>query len=123
MAEPVAPDPAPSAVIGTIAAAPPPQGPAQVIVGAYINDIQELDFKANNYAVDLYVWFRWKTPGIDPAKTMEFMNRFTPTTICARRFTTRRKRCPTGASTPSSAIRAASPPNSRSRTILSTRSS
>jgi hypothetical protein len=27
--------------------------------------------------VDLYVWFRWKTPDIDPAKTMEFMNRFT----------------------------------------------
>ena len=65
----------PSAVIGTIAAAPSPQGPAQVIVGAYINDIQELDFKANNYVVDLYVWFRWRAREIDPAKTMEFMNR------------------------------------------------
>jgi hypothetical protein len=28
--------------------------------GAYINDIQQLDFKSNNYAVDFYVWFRWK---------------------------------------------------------------
>ena len=51
-------------------------GAAQVIVGAYINDIQELDFKANNYTVDLYVWFRWKDPKLDPSKTMEFMNRY-----------------------------------------------
>ena len=65
------------AVIDAIAASPAPANPAEVIVGAYINDIQELDFKANNYVVDLYVWFRWKTPDIDPAKTMEFMNRFT----------------------------------------------
>ena len=68
---------APRAVIEAIAASPAPANPAEVIVGAYINDIQELDFKANNYVVDLYVWFRWKTPDIDPAKTMEFMNRFT----------------------------------------------
>lgn len=59
----------------TIAAEPAPGGPAKVIVGAYINDIQELDFKANNYVVDLYVWFRWRAPELDPAKTMEFMNR------------------------------------------------
>ena len=32
----------------------------KVVVGAYINDIQELDFKTNSYAIDLYVWFRWK---------------------------------------------------------------
>ena len=56
----------------TIAAEPAPGGPAKVIVGAYINDIQELDFKANNYVVDLYVWFRWRAPELDPAKTMEF---------------------------------------------------
>ena len=50
--------------------------PAKVVVGAYINDIQQLDFKSNNYAVDLYVWFRWKGADIDPSKTMEFMNRY-----------------------------------------------
>ncbi len=48
----------------------------KVTVGAYINDIQQLDFKTNNYAVDLYVWFRWKGADIDPSKTMEFMNRY-----------------------------------------------
>jgi len=51
-------------------------GPEQVIVGAYINDIQQVDFKTNNYVIDLYVWFRWKSPDIDPSKSMEFMNRF-----------------------------------------------
>jgi hypothetical protein len=29
-----------------------------VVVGAYINDIQQLDFKSSNYAIDFYVWFR-----------------------------------------------------------------
>ncbi len=72
---PAAPDPAPRAVIEAIEAAPSP-GPEQVIIGAYINDIQQIDFKANNYIVDLYVWFRWKDPELDPSKTMEFMNRF-----------------------------------------------
>jgi hypothetical protein len=66
----------PEAVMQAIAAAPAPDQPAQIIVGAFINDIQELDFKANNYVVDLYVWFRWKDPARDPSKTMEFMNRY-----------------------------------------------
>ncbi|HWM31659.1 MAG TPA: hypothetical protein VNO69_08175, partial [Methyloceanibacter sp.] len=62
-------------VTEAIEAAPAPDA-KQVLVGAYINDIQQIDFKANSYSVDLYVWFRWKNPELDPAKTMEFMNRF-----------------------------------------------
>src|SRR5680860_607897 len=65
----------PRAVMEAIDAAPAPK-PEQVIVGAYINDIQQLDFKTNNYVIDLYVWFRWNSPDIDPSKSMEFMNRF-----------------------------------------------
>jgi hypothetical protein len=61
---------------GTVAAAAEENTLAKVIVGAYINDIQELDFKTNNYAIDLYVWFRWKGGAANPSKTMEFMNRF-----------------------------------------------
>jgi hypothetical protein len=66
----------PKAVQEAIAASPAPTDANQVFVGAYINDIQQIDFKANSYSVDLYVWFRWKNPALDPAKTMEFMNRF-----------------------------------------------
>jgi hypothetical protein len=69
-AEPVDPD-----IMTKIEESASPE-PGKVLVGAYINDIQELDFKANNYVVDLYVWFRWKSPELDPSKTMEFMNRF-----------------------------------------------
>ena len=58
---------------GTQAATP--GGQSKVTVGAYINDIQEPDFKANSYALDFYVWFRWRDPSIDPAKTVEFRNR------------------------------------------------
>jgi hypothetical protein len=67
---------APSAVAKEVAAEPTPEAPAKVVIGAYINDIQELDFKTNSYAIDLYVWFRWKGAELDPSKTMEFMNRY-----------------------------------------------
>ncbi|MEG6509598.1 hypothetical protein V6C03_11530 [Methyloligella sp. 2.7D] len=66
----------PYAVAQAIAESPAPDGPEKVIVGAYINDIQQLDFKTNNYTLDLYVWFRWRSPELDPSKTMEFMNRY-----------------------------------------------
>jgi hypothetical protein len=72
------PEAPPHKVIEAIAAAQAPEGPDKVVVGAYVNDIQELDFKINSYAVDLYVWFRWKAQALDPSKTMEFMNRYDP---------------------------------------------
>jgi hypothetical protein len=74
-AQPAQADPS-RAVMEAIEAAPAPSSPQEVIVGAYINDIQQLDFKTNNYAIDLYVWFRWTSPDIDPSKSMEFMNRY-----------------------------------------------
>ncbi|MGH6737110.1 MAG: hypothetical protein ACRECX_13700 [Methyloceanibacter sp.] len=67
---------APTEVMEAIEAAPTPSSPQEVIVGAYVNDIQQLDFKSNNYVIDLYVWFRWRAPDVDPSKTMEFMNRY-----------------------------------------------
>jgi hypothetical protein len=75
--EPAAQGAPPDAVTEAVAASPAPGSPAKVVVGAYINDIQELDFKSNSYAIDLYVWFRW-TPAaeFDPSKSMEFMNRY-----------------------------------------------
>jgi hypothetical protein len=71
-----APADPPRAVMEAIETSPAPSGPAEVIVGAYINDIQQLDFKTNNYIIDLYVWFRWRSPDTDPSKSMEFMNRY-----------------------------------------------
>ena len=70
----------PATVTQAIATTPAPasSGPEAVTVGVFINDIQELDFRNHSYAVDLYVWFRWRDPALNPAKTMEFMNRFAP---------------------------------------------
>jgi hypothetical protein len=50
--------------------------PAKVSVGAYINDVQQLDLQSHSYTVDMYVWFRWCDPDITPSQTLEFMNSF-----------------------------------------------
>jgi hypothetical protein len=52
--------------------------PEKVIVGAHVNDIQAIDLQNHNYRLDLYVWFRWKNPVLEPWKTAEFMNAYDP---------------------------------------------
>ncbi|MEZ0260621.1 MAG: hypothetical protein ACAH80_06395 [Alphaproteobacteria bacterium] len=52
--------------------------PDKVFIGAYVNDIQNIDLHTDSYHVDLYVWFRWKNPALDPSKSAEFMNTFAP---------------------------------------------
>jgi hypothetical protein len=49
-------------------------GPDVVEIGAYLNDVQQIDLRANNYVVDFYLWFRWKNPDIDPSSSIEFVN-------------------------------------------------
>jgi hypothetical protein len=51
-----------------------PTPPARVHVGAFLNDIQSIDLKLHSYAADVYIWFRWSDPEIDPAATLEFAN-------------------------------------------------
>ena len=46
-----------------------------VYVGVYLNDIINVDIKANTYVADFYLWFRWKG-GIDPSESFEFVNAF-----------------------------------------------
>lgn len=74
---PVAPAQAPAAQPSPPAAAAK-AAPEKVIVGAYINDIQEISFPTYSYSVDLYVWFRWQSKDKSPVKTAEFMNRYAP---------------------------------------------
>ncbi len=57
-------------------AAPAPPAPDVVRVGGLINDIQQLDLQSHSYNVDMYIWFKWKNPGINPAKSFEFQNAF-----------------------------------------------
>lgn len=52
--------------------------PQQVVVGTYINKIQDLNFKENKYALDFYLWFRWKAEGTladyKPVESFEIIN-------------------------------------------------
>jgi hypothetical protein len=52
--------------------------PAEVIVGSYINRIQDLSFRENRYTLDFYIWFRWKAEGAlaeyKPLESFEIMN-------------------------------------------------
>lgn len=51
-----------------------PSGPSEVVVGVYINDIQDLNLQAYTYTMDFYVWMRWTNPDLDPPATFEPMN-------------------------------------------------
>lgn len=52
------------------------KGPSVVKVGALINDIQQLDLQSHSYNVDMYIWFKWDEPEINPARSFEFLNAF-----------------------------------------------
>lgn len=49
-------------------------GPDKVTVGAFIYDIQDIDLAADSFTADLYIWFRWKGPRVDPSDSIEPMN-------------------------------------------------
>jgi len=52
--------------------------PQEVVIGSYINKIQDLDFPGNKYVIDFYLWFRWKAEGTladyNPMESFEIMN-------------------------------------------------
>jgi hypothetical protein len=48
------------AMLASAHAEPAPVQPAQVRVGAYVANIQDVNFKDGRVTMDFYVWFRWK---------------------------------------------------------------
>ena len=60
--------------LGLPASAGADTGPDKVTVGAFINDVQDIDLSSENFTADLYLWMRWKNPNIDPSATIESMN-------------------------------------------------
>lgn len=62
------------ALLGLPAAAEP----AKVVVGTYINKVQEISFRDSRFAIDFYIWFRWKPEGAlkdyQPLESMELIN-------------------------------------------------
>ncbi len=59
------------------AAAEAGAGDAEVVrVGALLNDIQQLELQTHSYSVDMYMWFKWDDPKLDPHRSYEFMNAY-----------------------------------------------
>lgn len=58
--------------------APAAAEPGKVIVGTYINKMQEVSFKDSKFTLDFYIWFRWKPVGelaeYKPLESMELIN-------------------------------------------------
>lgn len=49
-------------------------GTNEVTVGAFINDIQQVDLAAGSFTMDLYLWMRWRGDRNDPTDSVEVMN-------------------------------------------------
>ena len=49
-----------------------------VIAGAYLNKLQDVDFKDGKFTIDFYIWFRWKPLGnlaeYKPLESIELIN-------------------------------------------------
>lgn len=60
------------------AAVPASAAPGKVVVGTYINKMNEVSFKDSKFSLDFYVWFRWAPVGelVDykPLESMELLN-------------------------------------------------
>lgn len=52
--------------------------PSKVVVGTYINKIEDLKFKENKFTLDFFLWFRWEAKGalanFKPLESVELMN-------------------------------------------------
>ena len=62
------------AAAATAEEAPVVLGENDVLIGAYIDNIQDIDPQTNSFLADVYVWMRWKNEKLQPWKTMEFTN-------------------------------------------------
>lgn len=49
-------------------------GTGEVLIGAYVQNIQSIDPATNSFMADLYVWYRWTDPDLKPYDTVEIMN-------------------------------------------------
>jgi hypothetical protein len=65
-------------VLTLLGSSPALAQPSSVVMGAYVNKIQDIDFRDNRYAIDFYLWFRWKAEGrlVDykPLDSFEIIN-------------------------------------------------
>jgi hypothetical protein len=51
-----------------------PAGPNDVVIGAYIVNIQAINFETSSFTADFYLWMRWTNPNLHPDQHFEIMN-------------------------------------------------
>lgn len=66
------------ALLGLLLANAALAAPSEVIVGGFVNKVQDLNFRENKYTLDFYIWFRWKAEGAlkdyKPLDSFEIIN-------------------------------------------------
>jgi len=50
------------------------RAPNDVRIGIFINRVDAISFRENQFEVDFYLWFRWNNPEINPAESFEIVN-------------------------------------------------
>jgi hypothetical protein len=50
------------------------EGPVQVYVGIYVNEIEAFRLKDNQFVADFYIWFRWQGDHVKPNDSFEVAN-------------------------------------------------
>ena len=71
-------------------------GPKEVVIGAYIENLQGIDLNTNSFQADLYVWMRWMDPALKPYESIEVMNPYETWALTATPITDAPMRQPDG---------------------------
>lgn len=51
-----------------------PEGEHDVVIGAYIVNIQSINFETSSFSADIFVWMRWANRDLHPDEHFEIMN-------------------------------------------------
>ena len=62
-------------------------GVREVVIGAYIENIQGIDLATNSFMADLYVWMRWQGADLAPYESLEVMNPYETWALDAKPLT------------------------------------
>ena len=62
-------------------------GAREVVIGAYIENIQGIDLATNSFMADLYIWMRWQGADLAPYESLEVMNPFETWALSAEPLT------------------------------------
>lgn len=51
-----------------------PEGDHDVVIGAYIDNIQSINFETSSFTADFFIWMRWTNRDLHPDEHFEIMN-------------------------------------------------